>query len=49
LESSKICLADAIQVVEEKKKNIQLARNIVGREVQNKFFTVLAKNSGYNI
>jgi len=49
LESSKICLADAIKVVEEEKNKIQLAQNIVGREIQKKFKTVLDKNSGYQI
>ena len=47
LESSKICLADAILVVDEEKDKIQLARNIVGRQIQHKFKTVLEKNSGY--
>jgi hypothetical protein len=49
LESSKICLLDAILVVEEEKNKIQLARNMVAREIQKKFKTVLDKNSGYKI
>ncbi|KAL4104508.1 hypothetical protein QTP88_019803 [Uroleucon formosanum] len=47
LESSNICLADSIGIVEEQKNKIQLAKNIVGREIQHKFKTVLEKNSGY--
>ncbi|KAL4154033.1 hypothetical protein QTP88_001866 [Uroleucon formosanum] len=37
LESSNICLADSIGIVEEQKNKIQLAKNIVGREIQHKF------------